>query len=68
MSSQNKVMKIIWIGFVIMFGGLYLLGNVLNLQESLVKAFALIVGVVIAFMCLRHILRDFKHLYDITCR
>ncbi len=61
MSSESKLLKIIWIGCAILFGGIFFLGNVLNVPESLVGAFGWIVGVVVAFMGLREVLRDEKH-------
>jgi len=58
MSNMIKVMIILWVGCAILFGGLYLLGNVLNVNETLTKIWGLGIGAVIAFLCWRYIIKD----------
>ena len=58
MSNTTKVIISLWVGCAILFGGLYLLGNVLNVSDDLIKVWGVGIAVVVAFLCWRYIFKD----------
>jgi hypothetical protein len=58
MSNEKQVIKILWVGCAILFGGLYLLGNVFNLSDSLTGVWGYSIAAAIAFLCWRYMLKE----------